>query len=108
MLAATGTLSCCMQGRRLPWFIAEGKQELLDSVTSVTSEALSDMIAKMDAEKRTDLVACSEQLRIDITETLQEEFIFFDHLPFLPLGALNYTNAIQRGGAVRFLGASVA
>jgi len=87
LLDSTGHHSCCMMGRRLPWFIALGKADLFTRLQKVTSAALQAQIARLTPSKRGEIVQALEQLRLDLLEILKEKLEFLDHAPWIAFGA---------------------
>jgi len=87
LLDSTGHHSCCMMGRRLPWFFALGKADLFTRLQKVTSAALQAQIARLTPSKRGEIVQALEQLRLDLLEILKEKLEFLDHAPWIAFGA---------------------
>lgn len=82
---------CCMQGRRIAWFVAEGMACLVrDILRNTTSESMQQLPAAMPTARHGEIVAAYEQLRIDLLETLTEKLMHFQHAPYAATGALYY------------------
>eukprot|EP00959_Pyramimonas_sp_CCMP1952_P202830 4242050-Pyramimonas_sp.AAC.1 len=63
MQQLTGHTRCVWQGRRLPWYIAEGRDILISDLKLATSDRLLVLLAKMPAARRSNLLAAVEQIR---------------------------------------------
>ena len=91
---------CCMQGRRIAWFVAEGMACLVRGILrSATSESMQQLPAAMPTARHGEIVAAYEQLRIDLLETLTDKPMHFQHAPYAATGARYYEYGGPLAGA---------
>ena len=74
MQDSVGFESCCWEGRRLPWFISEGKSRLIKELKDASSDLLQNLLAALPADRRSELVAAMDVLSQDLVETLEEPY----------------------------------
>lgn len=87
MKEQTGVEHCCWESRRLPWFVAEGKAEMLQDIHNDSSDTLQSMLAEASPARRAELVSGIDQLTLDLNEELVSKLDFVDHAPYAGIGA---------------------
>ena len=94
MTALVGQENCCWEGRRLPWFIAEGKRQLLADITASHSEKFQELILTQSPARQALLIEGMDALGTDLLEILTEQLSWTDKLPRSTFGAFY---AVQGG-----------
>jgi len=87
MEEAIGRKDCVWVGRRLPWFIAEGFNNLIDAIVDASSPTLQDLLGAMDAVLRGKIVLAFERMRASLVQHYQGKFDYMFHGIFLAIGA---------------------
>ena len=81
-----GHKTCIWKGRQGSWWVAEGLDEMLQSVRTCSSDTFKSMLDRMDVKSRTILVGLQSSLRNALYEELQDKFEFQRHIPVKMLG----------------------
>ena len=65
----------------MPWFIPEGKRELLAESRAATSERLQELMAALPYDRRVVLADECGRLRMKLAEELESKSQFLGHRP---------------------------
>ena len=98
MSSALDRPSCVWQGRRLPWFISEGYNELMADLSRCTSQAMQDELVKLAPDKRATLLEASEAMRSALKDYYAADFAYLFHVPHIIIGVFY---CAQGGGVAR-------
>ena len=96
MMADIQRSSCCLMGRRLPWWISIGFRKFVEELRSSISTRLQEFIVALAPRERGILIDAAIQLRTAMIEHYTEKFDYVFHAPYSGIAVFHCT----QGGSV--------
>ena len=91
MESSIGRPDCVFMGRRLPWFIAVGFLQLIQSLREAACPELTALLGSLDGPLRTRVTATVEHMKARLIEIYEDKFEWIFHCPYSAIGAFYST-----------------
>ena len=84
-----GLEKCCWKGKRGPWWVACGLDDMLRTIMHCNSDRLQDLLSRVPGNKRADIVEEQALLRQLLHEQLSQKMAFWKVIPWRALGVFH-------------------